>query len=93
MTAQISLNARLDTDAAHALAEELLPLRGSDLVLDASGSEHLGGQAIQILIMAAHSWRQDGCTLSLENLPDALSEQLASIGLPPSTFMTGETAA
>jgi chemotaxis protein CheX len=92
MTARIELVSKLDTDASDALAQALIEKRGADLVLDASGVEHMGAHAVQILVIASHSWKQDGNALTLENLPDDQVEQLTSIGLPPSKFMTVENA-
>ncbi len=92
MTARIELVSKLDTDAADALAEALQEKRGADLVLDAGSVEHFGAHAVQVLVMASHSWAQDGNALTLENLPDEQVEKLTSIGLSPSYFMTVENA-
>ncbi|MGO9007123.1 MAG: STAS domain-containing protein [Beijerinckiaceae bacterium] len=79
-TKNLVLPSILDLKAALPLVEHLLPLRGSDLLLDASKVERLGGQCLQVLVSAAATWQADGFTLVFVKPSDALIEGLAVLG-------------
>jgi chemotaxis protein CheX len=73
----------LDLKAAGPLTEKLLPLRGHDLLIDASQVERVGGQCLQVLISAASTWQADGATADILNPSDGFVEGLAALGMRP----------
>ena len=78
-TKNLVLPSILDSKAALPLVEHLLPLRGSDLLLDASKVERLGGQCLQVLFRGC-DLQSDGFTLVFVKPSDALIEGLAVLG-------------
>jgi anti-anti-sigma regulatory factor len=81
MSKTLSLSVKLDVVASQKLSEELLELRGSDLVLDAKETTQLGTHGIQTILVAAHSWKADGKSLKLENVSEEAAAQIATLGL------------
>jgi chemotaxis protein CheX len=73
----------LDLKAAGPLTEKLIPLRGHDLLVDASQVERLGGQCLQVLVSAAATWQADGATADILNPSDGFVEGLATLGMRP----------
>jgi chemotaxis protein CheX len=71
----------LDLKVAVPLAEGLLSMRGSDLVIDASRVERVGGQCLQVLVSAAATWQADGLAMDYANSSDAFHEGLAVLGV------------
>src|ERR1700677_970173 len=71
----------LDLKAATPLVESLLPLRGGELLLDASRVERLGGQCLQVLVSAVTTWHADGFSLEFANPSDAFFEGLTALGI------------
>ena len=83
----------LDLKAAGPLTEKLLPLRGNDLLIDASQVERLGGQCLQVLISAVATWHSDGATADILNPSDGFVEGLAMLGMRPDDLFGPSEAA
>ncbi|MGP0060558.1 MAG: STAS domain-containing protein [Beijerinckiaceae bacterium] len=79
-TKSLVLPSILDLKAATPLVETLLPLRGGDLLVDASNAERLGGQCLQVLVSAVATWQADGFSLEFAKPSDAFIEGLAVLG-------------
>ena len=79
MTA-VRLPAVLDIRAAGTLRDDLLALRGSDIILDGGEVERIGGLCLQVLISAMKTWAADGKGFALNPASSALAEQLAAYG-------------
>lgn len=89
---RVELPPRLDLAAAGALRDELLKLRGRDVVMDGSGVRHLGGAGLQVLLAARRLWAAEGRSLRLAEPSAALSEGLALMGAHGSAGGTGGVA-
>jgi chemotaxis protein CheX len=92
MSARLSLAPKLDLKGATALADELRDKRGSDLVLDAARTKHIGAMGVQVLLSAAATWAEDGRALSMADVSDACVDQLHLLGFSPERLMAGGTA-
>ena len=79
MTA-VRLPAVLDIRAAGTLRDDLLALRGSDIILDGGEVERIGGLCLQVLISARKTWDADGKGFALNPASAALNEQMAAYG-------------
>jgi chemotaxis protein CheX len=55
----VVLSETLDLPAAIPLAAELLGRRGQDVAIDASASQRLGAQCLQVLLAARATWAED----------------------------------
>jgi chemotaxis protein CheX len=71
----------LDLKAAVPLAESLLSMRGSDLVIDASNVERVGGQCLQVLVSAVSTWQADGLSIDFTEPSESFNEGLAILGM------------
>lgn len=78
--AALSLPARMDTDSADQLREDLIDLRGAALDLDGSEVVHLGARCLGMLISAAKTWAHDGQVLRMQNASDDLERDLQRMG-------------
>ena len=79
----IALVEHLGTGAAPALAEELLALRGDDLSIDASKTDHIGALGQQVLVAACRQWAVDGHAFSISALSDAFRNDVSTLGVSP----------
>ena len=79
MTA-VRLPAARISSTAGTLRDDLLALRGSDIVLDGGEVERIGGLCLQVLISAKKTWDADGKGFNLNPASTALNEQLAAYG-------------
>ncbi len=79
----------LDLKAALPLAEGLLERRGSELMIDASQVERLGGQSLQILLSAISTWHADGLSIEFVNPSEPFVQGLALFGIDPEGFLNG----
>ncbi|PIE11348.1 MAG: chemotaxis protein CheX [Rhodobacterales bacterium] len=77
----LALAARLDTDAAPKLREDLLGLRGQNVELDASSVTRLGGLCATVLASAAQSWAGDGHGLAIRAPSESFTAGLERLGL------------
>lgn len=78
----------LDLKAAAPLAESLLQMRGSDLTIDASDVEQMGGQCLQVLLSAQATWRADETALHITNPSAEFVENLRLLGMSPEDLST-----
>lgn len=79
----------LDLKAAVPLVESLLAQRGSDLMLDASHIERLGGQSLQILLSALSTWQADGLSIEFHDPSEPFVQGLALFGIDSDDFLNG----
>lgn len=89
MTGRLDLAPKLDLPASEALAGALRDQRGSDLVVDAAAVTHIGGHALQTLLVAARSWARDQKTFSVENVGPKMSAQLEMLGMSAADLCGG----
>ena len=82
-TKTIVLPSILDLKAAGPLTEKLIPLRGHDLLIDASQVERVGGQCLQVLVSVTATWQSDGATVDILNPSDGFVEGLTTLGMRP----------
>lgn len=80
-TKHFELPSVLDLKAANPLVENLLALRGSDLLIGAAKVERIGGQCLQALVSAAATWSSDGFSLEFANPSPAFAEALSVLGM------------
>lgn len=80
------LPAVLDFKAAAPLAARLAELRGAALTIDAAGVDWIGGQCLQVLLAARHSWSADGAALSFTGLTPGLADGLRLLGVCSADF-------
>jgi len=66
----------IDLASITALRDALLERRTTDLIIDVSAVEKIGGLGVQVLIAAADAWSQDGRTLTIVNGSEAFLETL-----------------
>ncbi len=70
----------LDMAAAAPLHASLLSLRGSDVTLDGSQVQRIGGQCLQVLLAARRAWRDDGNALEIVHLQSDVVQTLKLMG-------------
>ena len=80
----LALPARFDMAAAAALADTLLELGSSPVVLDASDVERVHALGVQVLLSAARSRRDRPATVRLANASPELLDALGVLGIHPS---------
>ena len=88
----IALPQRLDMNAAINLAEELRPLAGVDVTLDAAETTHVGTLCLQTIFAAATAFAAAGHRLRLANVSDAAIDQLRLLGFTPEALEAGADA-
>ena len=84
--------ADLDGVAAASLFEVLSSLAGSDVVIDGSRVEDIGGLSLQILLAAVSTWKIDGAVLQFTNLSLDFVSGLELLGICPQLFSDRELA-
>jgi chemotaxis protein CheX len=72
----------LDLPAAGPLAAALLARRGTDIALDASAPQRLGGQCLQVLLAAQAAWAEDGHNFRIYGASSELAEAAMLLGAP-----------
>jgi chemotaxis protein CheX len=77
----ISLAAVLDLNEAAALRGKLMGLRGSDVVVDASGVERVGALCVQVIMAAARTWDEDQLSFTFSKVSDAFQKTMRLIGV------------
>jgi chemotaxis protein CheX len=82
----------LDIKAAISLAEDILSLRGVEIIIDASHVARLGGQSLQILLSAMTTWQADGLSIEFARPSASFVEGLALFGIAPGTLLSGADA-
>jgi chemotaxis protein CheX len=86
----LQLPENLDLVAAAALTETLLSMRGSDVSVDGSAVQRIGGQCLQILLSAQVTWNTEGASLEFINLSDEFVKGVELLGVPPQKFANQE---
>jgi chemotaxis protein CheX len=77
----ISLAAVLDLNEAAALRGKLMGLRGSNVVVDASGVERVGALCVQVIMAAAKTWDEDKLSFTFSKVSDAFQKTMQLIGV------------
>ena len=77
----LSLDNVLDLNAAGSLHSQLLGMRGSDLVIDASAVEKVGTLCIQVLMSARKTWEEEKKSLTFSEMSDALMKTMQLSGV------------
>ena len=77
----LNLAAVLDLNEATALRDKLLSMRGSDIVIDASGVERVGGLCAQVLMAAEKTWDQDKQSFKFSKVSDAFEKTMQLVGV------------
>ncbi len=78
--APVKLAENLDLPAAAPLLADLLARRGRDVTIDASGSQRLGGQCLQVLLAARATWSEDGHGFRVIGASAEFAEAAALLG-------------
>lgn len=86
----LKLSAVLDLNEASALHGQLTSMRGSDIVIDASGVERVGVQCAQVLVAGAKAWDQDKKSFLVEKASDAFEKTMQLIGINPANLVAKE---
>ncbi len=91
--AVVELDAVLALNAAAALAERLLAVRGRPVRLDASGVQRLGAQGLQVLLSAEQTWAGDANAFEIVAPSDRFLADWRLFGAPdqpgwPPSFLT-----
>lgn len=79
--ATLKLGAALDFRAATPLRAELLALRGRPLEVDGGDVERIGGQCVQVLVSAAHTWAEDGVSFAITKRSEQMEALLRHMGV------------
>lgn len=82
----LRLPSNLDIKSTSPLVEALLPLRGADLQIEASGVTHLGSQCLQLLLSAKKTWESEGFFCHITSPSEAFGEGLEHLGFPRDYF-------
>lgn len=86
----VQLPVDLDTVAAASLFEVLTSLVGTEVVIDGSRVERIGGLCLQVLLAALSTWRADGVPLEFSHLSLDLVAGLELLGICPQLFLDRE---
>ncbi|MDR6815851.1 chemotaxis protein CheX [Neorhizobium sp. 2083] len=79
--ASVKLAAVLDLNEASNLHGKLVSMRGSDIVIDASGVERVGVQCAQVLVAGVKAWEDDKKSFLVEKASDAFQKTMQLIGI------------
>jgi chemotaxis protein CheX len=88
----LELPALLDLTAAAPLANAFLERRGTELVVDASRVEKLGGQCLQVLLSASSTWKGDEMSFEIVDASAGFLDALALFGIPAGDLFVQEHA-
>ena len=77
----ISLAVVLDLNEASTLRGKFVGLRGSNIVIDASGVERIGALCVQVIMAAAKTWDEDKLSLTFSKVSDAFQKTMQLIGI------------
>ena len=86
----IKLPPVLDLNEASTLQGQLMNMRGSDIVLDASGVERVGVQCVQVLVAGARAWGQDQKSFLVEKASQSFEKTMQLIGIDPANMVAKE---
>ena len=79
-TPPVVLVETLDLLAATPLATELLGRRGQDVAVDASATQRIGAQCLQVLLSARATWAEDGHSFRISGASAEFAEAAAMLG-------------
>lgn len=82
----------LDLKAAAPLASAFLEKRGTEIVVDASRVERLGGQCLQVLLSASFTWRADELSFGVVDASAGFLDALALLGVPAADLVEQDVA-
>ncbi len=91
MAKRVKLDARLDSAAADRLRAQLKESADSDLTLDATAVEMLGGLCLEHLLSARSLWSARARAFAVDAPSAAMIDDLARYGLTPAA-LAGNTA-
>lgn len=80
------LPGRLDSTSLEGLLSALRERRGSDLDLDGSMVDRIGGQGLQLLISAFQTWSADGFRLRVIDPSFNLTTAVERLGFPAASL-------
>lgn len=86
MTKQVALETKLDSAAADKLRTDLLGAQDSDVVLDGSAVEQVGGLCLELLMSVRHLWAASGHAVTIENPSEQMLDDLGRFGLTHDDF-------
>ncbi len=87
------LPARMDASSLPQTHSDLLGRRGADLDLEASRVDRFGTQALQLVLSAFASWREDGFRLRILDPSEAVRTAFDQLGCASVLDGQEETAA
>lgn len=87
------LPARMDASTLPQTHTDLLSRRGADLDLEASQVDRFGAQALQLVVSAFATWREDGFRLRVIDPSDAVRTGFDQLGFASDLDAHGEIAA
>ncbi len=88
----LKLDRRLDTTAADELWTALVAARGADMTLGAAEVELIGARCIEVVLKARHIWKQDGHRFVVEDVSEAMTENLGRFGIRAAELSVDGTA-
>lgn len=86
----ISLAAVLDLNEASTLRGKLMGMRGSNVVIDASGVERIGALCVQVIMAASKTWDEDKLSFTFSKVSDAFQKTMQMIGVDISHLLAKE---
>jgi chemotaxis protein CheX len=86
----LQLSAVLDLNEASVLHGKLTSMRGSDIVIDASGVERVGVQCAQVLVAGKRAWEEDKKSFLVEKASDAFEKTMQLIGIDTDNLVAKE---
>lgn len=87
------LPGRMDASTLTQTHAELVQRRGSDLDVEASQVDRFGAQALQLLLSAIATWREDGFRLRILDPSDPVRTAFEQLGCAPILNAQTEIAA
>ncbi|HWQ86611.1 STAS domain-containing protein [Brevundimonas sp.] len=87
------LPARMDASTLPGTHSDLASRRGADLDLEASQVDRFGAQALQLVLSAFASWREDGFRLRILDPSEAVRTAFDQLGCASVLDRQEETAA
>lgn len=80
----------LDLNAASRLHEQILSLKGKNIVIDATAVKRVGAQCVQVLLSAARFWRAERLPFQVGTGSDAYSTTLQLLGISDEALLPKE---
>lgn len=88
----LKLPETLDLNAATAVHEQLVKLKGNEIEIDASEVKKSGAQCIQVLIAAKKTWDAENKSLLIGTMSEAFENTLKLLGISGEMLPVKETA-